>query len=160
MIFYFVCLFHFFADIILGDSPPLVKDNFVFRKLFCFVPVISFMIVCNIQYVYSLMCPVNESNMYLTNKTQDMKTSSRLLLTLHTNLYSLLLIFPFFTNWIPSSPPTKISPTSAVNIQSLSYLRKFHNLPKIIKIWDHIICSNHHLWIITYQANILVRMYT
>ena len=69
------------------------------------------------------MCPVNESNMYLTNKTPDMKTSSRLLLTLYTKHYSVLLISTHFSLYSICSPtgflfppPTKIPPMFVDNI--------------------------------------------
>ena len=63
------------------------------------------------------MCPVNESNMYLTNKTPDMKTSPRLLLTPFTKHYSVLLISTHFSpTGFLFPPPTKIPPMFADNI--------------------------------------------
>ena len=77
------------------------------------------------------MCPVNESNMYLTNKTPDMKTSPRLLLTPFTKHYLVLLISTHFSLYsfcsltgFLFSPPTKIPPMFAIS-------KKISSLPEI-----------------------------
>ena len=96
------------------------------------------------------MCPVNESNMYLTNKTPDMKTSPRLLLTPFTKHYSVLLISTHFSLYSFCSltgflfpPPTKIPPMFAISkkISSLPEISRYGIiLPVLNKIWDYIPC--------------------